>query len=140
MIHVSGDIYIDEGEIKEEFIRAGGPGGQHVNKVSTAVQLRFDIAGSALPGDVKKRLKRLGGRRVTGDGVLVITARASRKREQNREAATVRLVALIKKACEKPKRRKKTRPTRASKERRIGAKKERKTTKRMRKKVSRDEE
>ena len=135
MIRITDDISIDESEITEVFSRAGGPGGQHVNKVSTAVQLRFDIAGSKLPEDVKARLIRLGGRRVTEGGVLIISSRGSRRREVNRVDAADRLVALIRKACERPKRRVKTRPSRAKREKRIEEKKVRGETKKMRRKV-----
>ncbi|MFQ5465897.1 MAG: alternative ribosome rescue aminoacyl-tRNA hydrolase ArfB [Thermodesulfobacteriota bacterium] len=135
MIRITDELSIDESEITEVFSRAGGPGGQHVNKVSTAVQLRFDIKGSKLPEDVKARLIRLGGRRVTEGGVLIISSRRSRRREVNRVDATDRLVALIRKAAERPKRRVKTRPSRAKKEKRIEEKKVRGETKRMRRKV-----
>lgn len=135
MIRITDELSIDESEITEVFSRAGGPGGQHVNKVSTAVQLRFDIKGSKLPEDVKARLIRLGGRRVTEGGVLIISARGSRRRELNRIDAADRLVALIRKASERPKRRVKTRPSRAKKEKRIEEKKVRGETKRMRRKV-----
>ncbi len=139
MIRVTDDISIDESDIKEVFIRSGGPGGQHVNKVSTAVQLRFDISGSKLPGDIKKRLIRLGGRRVTDDGVLIISSRGSRKRELNRIDAADKLVALIRKASLRPVRRIKTTPSRAKKEKRIEEKKTRGKTKRMRRKVSEED-
>ena len=135
MIRVSDDIYIDESEIREEFIRSGGPGGQHVNKVSTAVQLRFDIRGSKLPERVKERLIVLGGKRVSVDGVLIISSRGSRQRELNRTAAADKLIALIKKACERPKPRVKTRISRAKKERRVDEKTARGGTKKLRRKV-----
>ena len=135
MIRVADDIFIDDSEIKEEFIRSGGPGGQHVNKVSTAVQLRFDINGSKLPEDIKGRLIRLGGGRVTNDGILIISSRSFRKRELNRVEAADKLIALIRKACERPRRRVKTRPSRAKKEKRIEEKKVRGGAKKMRRKV-----
>ena len=139
MIRVVDDIFIDDSEIKEEFIRSGGPGGQHVNKVSTAVQLRFDIKGSKLPQDIKERLIRLGGRRVTDDGTLIISSRGFRKRELNRADAVDKLIALIRKACERPKRRVKTKPSRAKREKRIEEKKARGGTKKMRRKVSEED-
>ena len=135
MIRIVDDIFIDESDIKEEFIRSGGPGGQHVNKVSTAVQLRFDIKGSKLPHDIKDRLVSIGGRRVTDDGILIISSRGFRKRELNRVDAADKLIALIRKACEKPKRRVKTKPSRAKREKRIEEKKVRGDTKKMRRKV-----
>ncbi len=135
MIRVVDDIFIDDSEIKEEFIRSGGPGGQHVNKVSTAVQLRFDIKSSKLPQDIKERLIRLGGRRVTDDGILIISSRGFRKRELNRVDAADKLIALIRKACERPRRRVKTKPSRAKREKRIEEKKVRGDTKKMRRKV-----
>ena len=135
MIRVVNDIFIDDSEIKEVFIRSGGPGGQHVNKVSTAVQLRFDIKGSKLPQDIKARLIRLGGKRVTDDGTLIISSRGFRKRELNRVDAADKLIALIRKACERPRRRVKTKPSRAKREKRIEEKKVRGDTKKMRRKV-----
>ncbi len=139
MIRVVDDIFIDDSEIKEEFIRSGGPGGQHVNKVSTAVQLRFDIKSSKLPQDIKERLIRLGGKRVTDDGILIISSRGFRKRELNRVDAIDKLIALIRKACEKPRRRVKTKPSRAKREKRIEEKKARGGTKKMRRKVSEED-
>lgn len=135
MIRIVDDIFIDDSEIKEVFIRSGGPGGQHVNKVSTAVQLRFDIKDSKLPQDIKDRLIRIGGRRVTDDGILIISSRGFRKRELNRVDAADKLIALIRKACERPIRRIKTKPSRAKKEKRIEEKKVRGDTKKMRRKV-----
>jgi len=123
MIQIADDITIDECSIKYVFIRASGPGGQHVNKASTAVQLRFDVMNApSLPDDVRKRLLRLAGSRMNMNGILVIEARQFRSQSQNREDALNRLVRLIRKAWEKPKPRKKTRPTLASKERRLKAK------------------
>ena len=139
MIRIIGDISIDESELTEEFVRSGGPGGQHVNKVSTAVQLRFDITASTLPLYVKERLKRLGGSRVSNEGVLVISSRGTRQRERNRTEAVDKLVALIREAAERPRRRVKTRVSKAAKGRRLDAKKVRGSTKRLRGKVKKED-
>ena len=135
MIRVTSDIFIDDSEIKEEFTRAGGPGGQHVKQVSTAVKLRFNVRASRLPEYVKKKLAELGGTRVTGEGVLIISSKASRSREVNRIDATEKLVALIMKATEQPKLRVKTRISKTKKAKRLDEKKVRATTKKMRGKV-----
>ncbi len=136
MIHVTNDIALGEDEIVEKFIRSSGPGGQNVNKVATAVQLRFDVARSPnLPGPVRERLKRLAGRRLTGDGVLIIDARRYRTREQNRRDALDRLVALVRKAAIAPTPRKATRPTAASRRRRLEGKQRRGVLKRGRRRV-----
>ncbi len=138
MIHITSDIVIDESEIHEEFIRSSGPGGQNVNKASTAVQLRFDVAGStSLPSGVRQRLIQLGGKRITSSGVLIIKAQRYRTQEKNREDALERLVELVRKAVQKPKPRRKTRPSRKSKEKRLEQKRQRGQTKTARKTVSR---
>jgi ribosome-associated protein len=136
MIEITPTISIDEKEIREDFVRSCGPGGQNVNKVATAVQLRFNVGKShGLPADVRERLIRLAGRRLTEDGVLIIEARRFRTQERNREDAMDRLIRLIRKATEKPKPRRKTRPTRESKMRRLEAKRRRAEIKRMRRSV-----
>jgi ribosome-associated protein len=133
MIVVTPHIALAEDEVEEHFIRSPGPGGQNVNKVETAVQIRFDAAGSpALPAAVLARLKGLAGSRMTQDGVIVITARRFRSQERNRADARERLVELIRRAAEAPKHRRPTRPTLASKKRRLEAKRQRSTLKRTR--------
>jgi ribosome-associated protein len=137
MIPVTPTIALDEAEIEERFIRAGGPGGQNVNKVSSAVQLRFDAARSkALSDDVRVRLKRLAGRRMTRDGVIVIEARRYRAQDSNRRDALARLVRLVQRAAEPPTPRKKTRLSPAQRRRRLEAKRRRATLKRARGPVS----
>jgi len=136
MIHITPTIAIDESEIQLGFMRASKPGGQRVNKVATAVQLRFDVANSpSLPDDVRERLVRLAGRRITQDGVLIIKAQRFRAQDRNREDAMDRLIELIRKAAEKPKPRRRTGPRLASKRRRLEAKRSRGETKRMRRSV-----
>ncbi len=133
MIRITPAISIDEEEIGLSFVRASGPGGQKVNKVATAVQLRFDVAASpGLPGAVKTRLIRLAGRRVTDDGVLIIDAREHRTQQRNRAEAMDRLVRLIRRAAVPPKRRRKTRPTAASRRKRLDEKRRRSQTKHLR--------
>jgi ribosome-associated protein len=137
MIRITRTIAIDESEIKQDFIHASGPGGQNVNKVATAVQLRFDVGNSpSLPDDVRKRLVRLAGRRITEGGLLIIDARRFSTQERNRQDAIDRLVQLISKASERPKLRHMTRPTLTSKMRRLEGKRRRGEAKRMRQPVS----
>jgi len=133
MIQITDRLSIDEGELEETFIRASGPGGQNVNKLASAVQLRFDVRHSpSLPEAVRARLERLAGRRLTREGVLVITAQRHRTQERNRADARERLCELIREAATPPVPRRPTRPTRASKERRIESKKRRATIKGLR--------
>jgi ribosome-associated protein len=123
-IRITAGLTLDPAEIEESFVRAAGPGGQHVNKTSTAVQLRFDVRHSpSLPHDVRLRLERLAGRRLTREGVLVLVAQGERSQKRNREEALARLVALVRAAARPPAPRKKTRPTKASKQRRLDSKK-----------------
>src|SRR3977135_2717336 len=117
-IRVTAAIALDERELEEHFVRASGPGGQNVNKVSTAVELRFDVRASSLPPDVKERLLALAGHRATADGVLLIDSREPRTQTQNREAARARLVALVQLAAKRPNARKTTKPRKRAREKR----------------------
>ena len=135
---ISPPSLLDRLVIDERFVRGSGPGGQNVNKVATAVELRVDLTASALPEDVKARLIALAGRRATSDGVLLIGAREHRTQSQNREAARARLLALVQQAMHRPKKRTRTRPTKAAKERRLESKKKRSKAKDRRRRVSDD--
>ncbi len=130
---------VDDRCLEERFVRASGPGGQNVNKVATAVELRFDVDASELPADMKARLMTLAGSRIVAGNVLLIDSREHRTQAQNREAARARLAALLVEAEKRPKKRRATRPSKASKERRIETKKQRSTVKAARGRAPRDE-
>jgi ribosome-associated protein len=132
VIRITEDLALDDREIDERFVRSSGPGGQNVNKVASAVQLRFNVFQSSLPDAVKLRLVRLAGSRLTDEGTVVIDSRAHRTQAQNREAARERLIALIAKAAIAPKARQKTKPSRAAREQRLTLKKRRSEVKSLR--------
>jgi ribosome-associated protein len=139
-MEITPTLTIDDAEIEERFVRASGPGGQNVNKVATAVQLRFDASRSrSLTEEVRERLRALAGTRMTTEGVVVIDARTFRTQAENREDARKRLIALLRQAIVRPKRRRKTKPTAASREQRLTTKKRRSDTKRDRHRVRSDE-
>ena len=140
MLRVTPEIAIDDSEIDERFVRASGPGGQNVNKVATAVELRFDALHSpALTDEVRERLRTIAGSRMTAEGILVVDARRHRTQAQNREDARERLADLLRRALIKPKRRRKTRPTRQSVEHRLQSKRRHSETKQRRGKRSTDD-
>jgi ribosome-associated protein len=140
MIQVTDAIRLDENELTLNFVHAGGPGGQHVNKSATAVQLRFDVANSpSLPAGVRARLLRLAGNRVTEDGVLILTARRHRSQDRNRQEAIDRLISLIRQAARPPQKRRPTKPSKASEEKRLAKKQRRSQLKKNRRRPRLDD-
>lgn len=140
MLEITSNIAVDESELSFEFVRASGPGGQNVNKVASAVQLRFDLAHSpSLPESVRQRAMKLAGNRLTNEGVLVISASSERSQLRNREEAVNQLVDLLRRAAKPPKLRRKTKPTASSRRKRIEKKRRRSQTKRNRRPVRRDD-
>ena len=129
MLRITDAIVVHDRELEEQFVRASGPGGQNVNKVTTAVELRFDIGRSSLPAEMKERLTKLGGKRVTAGGVLLIDSREHRTQSQNREAARARLLVLLQQAARRPKTRRATKPRAGAREKRLASKKMRSAVK-----------
>lgn len=140
IIHINNELSIDEAELEVKFVRSGGPGGQHVNKVATGVQLRFDAGASpSLPDDVRARLVGLAGNRISDDGIVTIEASRFRSQKRNREDALERLVELLRRAAEKPKVRRRTKPTAGARKKRLEDKRHRSTVKEKRRPIHHDD-